>query len=311
MGEFTDRAIWSSAQLRSDGHTYRDIGRAVTQGELIRVAHGFYVSEDNPKIILMAFARAYPGIIFTGRTAAFLYGALPMEWPATAEHPTSRTAATRLVLRRRTPKPSRQVEWLQVSVPAKVAVDLSASDEGTAVRVLEMGYSGFKGTRRLDEDRAGLTRGERARLAQFLPRAVLGTASDLETTAVKVIRRALAEEVASGAVTVETNKLFRGYWFDVMIREARLLVEIDSYAFHGEGKARRSSFVRDRHKGNQVTRWNWLLLRYADHTVKTVPGYVGAEVADTVRFVLAHDRRRREEEALDTDRPVQDWYPDV
>lgn len=54
-----------------------------------------------------------------------------------------------------------------------------------------------------------------------------------------------------------------------------------------------------------------MLLRYADHTVKTVPGYVGAEVADTVRFVLAHDRRRREEKALDTDRPVQDWYPDV
>jgi very-short-patch-repair endonuclease len=309
MGEYTDRPIWTTAQLRAAGHTNRDIRRGVEQGELTRVAHGYYVSTDDPRVTLMAFAKAYPGITFTGRTAAFLFGALPMEWPATAEHPTSRTAAPRLVLRRRAKGPTRQVEWVDAAVPARVAVELMDTDEDTAVRVLERGYPGFTGTRRLEEDTEALTRRERTRLASILPRAVLGTASGLERTAVTVVKRALADEVAAGLVTVETNTLFRGYWFDLVIREARLLIEIDSYAFHGEGRARRSAFVRDRHKGNQATRWGWLLLRYPDHAVKHMPGYVGAEVADTVRFVLAHDRYRREDEALDTDRPVQDWYP--
>jgi hypothetical protein len=54
-----------------------------------------------------------------------------------------------------------------------------------------------------------------------------------------------------------------------------------------------------------------LLLRYPDHAVKNLPEYVGAEVADTIRFALAHDRGRRGDEALDTDRPVQEWYPEV
>lgn len=311
MGEYNDQAIWTTAELRAAGHTHRDLGRAVSERKLFKVTRGHYVSKNDAGVVLMAFTKAYPGIIFTGRTAAFIYGVVPMAWPATAEHPTSRTASPHLELRRRATRPTRQVDRLQVALPAKVAVDLIATDEAAALRVLERGYTGFKGTRRLEEDLADLTRGERKRLNPVLPRAVLGTASELERTAVTIIRRALAKEVEEGVVTVETNKFFRGYWFDVMIREARLLIEVDSYAFHGEGRARRSAFIRDRHKGNQVTRWNWMLLRYPDHAVKNMPGYVGREVADTVRFVLDHGRRRREDEALDTDRPVQDWYPEV
>jgi very-short-patch-repair endonuclease len=311
MGDYTDRTIWTTDQLLASGHTHRDIDRAVKRRELFRVTRGIYVSANESTAVLQALKKAYPGITFTGRTAAHLYGALPMEWPATAAHPTSRSAASCLELRRRVERPTREVNRLKADLPAKIAVDLLATDEPAATRVLERGYQGFKGTRRLEEDLAQLTRRERSALKPLLRKVVLGTASQLEGKAVRIIRRALATEVEKGLVTIETNKLFRGYWFDVMIREARVLIEIDGYAFHAAGNARKSAFVRDRHKGNQVTRWNWLLLRYPDHAVKFMPGYVGEEVADTVRFVLEHKRTRNEDEAIDTDRPVQDWYPEV
>lgn len=311
MGDYTDRDIWTTAELLANGYTRRDIDRAVSQQELLKVTRGFYVSRDDVKVVLLAFTKAYPGITFTGRTAAFLYGAYPMEWPATAHHPTSRTTAPLLELKRRAQQPVRQIGSAEVSVPAKVAAGLLATDRRTAVRVLELGYTGFKGTRRLEDDLVSLTRSERKLLAGVLTSVVLGTASQLEKTAVTIIRNALAAEIAAGKVTVEANKLLRGYWFDVMIKEVHLVIEIDSWAFHGEGKARRPAFNRDRHKGNQATRWGWMLLRYSDHAVKNMPGYVGAEVADTVRFALSNARFRREDEAIETDRPVQYWYPET
>jgi very-short-patch-repair endonuclease len=303
-----NRRIWTTADLRAAGLDRRTVSAAVEQKKLHVIRRGLYVTDDDAHLILQALARGYPGITFTGRTAAFLYRALPMTWPATAEHPTNRHSDHLIDIRRRVGRPTRQVGWATVAVPALVALNLPAED---AVRVLENGYAGFTGTRRLEEDLAQLSERERTLLDPVLRTAVLGTASQLEQTAVTASRKALAEEVDRGLVTVGTNTLFRGYWFDVMIREARVLVEIDSYAFHGEGKARKSAFVRDRHKGNQATRWGWLLLRYPDHAVKNLPDYVGAEVADTVRFALAHDRMRRDDEALDTDRPVQEWYPEV
>jgi very-short-patch-repair endonuclease len=312
MGDnLTSQGVWTTAQLQSAGHTHRHIARAVASGELIKIATGLYISKRDALTVLHAFARAYPGLTYTGRTAAHLYGASGMVWPAQAHHPTSRSMARYLDLRRRVERPTDRRHGLQVSVGAIVAADLAVDDQDAAVRVLEAVYCGYKGSRRLEEDCGQLTRAERKRLEPVLTKAVFGTASKLEETAVKIIKRALSEEIAAGLVTVEANKLFRGYWFDIMIKQARVLIEIDSYAFHGEGKAKRSAFIRDRHKGNQVTRWNWLLLRYPDHSVKHMPRYVGAEVADTVRFVLGHDRMRHEDEAIDSDRPTHDWYPEV
>jgi hypothetical protein len=51
-------------------------------------------------------------------------------------------------------------------------------------------------------------------------------------------------------------------------------------------------------------------LRYSDLSVDKAPEYVATEVADTVRHLLKRLRRnRREDEAIDTDRPMKDWHP--
>lgn len=125
----------------------------------------------------------------------------------------------------------------------------------------------------------------------------------------RIIHRALRKEVDAGLVTIETNVTVRGYCFDIMIREVRVLIEIDSYTYHGAGNARRSAFLSGRHKGNRATRFGYRLLRFTGDSVRLAPKYVGAETADTVRFLLEHRRLRREDEAIDTDRQVWLWHP--
>lgn len=252
-----DRKIWTTAELYADGWTKRAVATAVGKRELFRVARGFYTTIDDPKVVLRALAAAHPGITFTGRTAAFIYRSSPLRWPVEAEHPVLRHTDRLITIRRRSRSETIRCDGVEVSTAAKTAVSLIEEDAAAAVRVLEWGYAGIRGTTRFAEDVAHLSRTERRRLEPVSAAAVIGTASDLEKKTVRLIRKALKSELEAGTVTIETNAMVRGYCFDVVIREARVLVEVDSWTYHGEGRARKSAFVRDRHKGNQATRWGF------------------------------------------------------
>jgi very-short-patch-repair endonuclease len=303
-----DQTIWTTRELYTAGWTKRAVAAAVEKKELFRVGRGFYTTEDDPDTVLKALVVAHPGIVFTGRTAAYVYRSLPLRWPVEAEHPSKRHTDRLITIRRRARQKTTVVNGVEVITAAKTAASLVAEDADAAVRVLEWGYTGIKGTARFREELAELSREERKRLRSVAAGAVLGTASDLEKKAVRLIRDALKPELESGRITLETNGMVRGYCFDIVIREARVLIEIDSWTYHGEGRARKSTFVRDRHKGNQAARWGWTLLRFADPSIDKEPEYVAVEAADTVRFILEHDRLRREDEALDTDRQMWLWH---
>lgn len=310
------KQVWTTAELEAAGWTRRRISAAVEDRTLWKVAKGRYVTVGEDKVVLKALHR--PGLTYTGATAAFLYGVMPMAYPAQAVHPTTQFTDRVITIRRRVARKGTTVGGMRVSTPAQTAVDLMKDDEDAAdaadaaVRVLDVGYNHIKGSTRLAEDMEDLSRSERKALEGIRHRSLLGTASGLEKKALGIIRRALRPELESGEVTVVANAMVRGYCFDVMIKEARVLIEIDSYAYHGEGNARRSSFTNDRCKGNQAARWDWLLLRFACFSINEAPGYVGDEVADTVRFELRRLRRfRREDEAIATDRPMRLWHPAV
>ncbi|AGP29775.1 hypothetical protein [Corynebacterium terpenotabidum] len=302
--------IWTTAQLRSAGWTHRQISAAVTAKKLYKVRNGWYSDSDDAHVVLTVYSRASPGLVYTGRTAAFLYGAGQIEWPAEAVHPTISRSDFRIRIRRRVPRKTAGRGSFTLSTPAQVAASLVDDDRATAIRVLETGYAGVNGSRTLAEDLEELSRTEQAQLHTIRHCSVIGTASGLEKKALRLIREALKAELDRGEITIETNVMVRGYCFDIVIREIRLLIEIDSYTYHGEGRARRSSFTNDRCKGNQATRWDYKLLRYSDLSITKAPQYVAEEVADTVRFLLKRlRRRRREDEAIDSDRPMKDWHP--
>lgn len=236
-----DKKIWTTAELKDAGWGEARTRRALGD-TLHRVVRGVYTTTMDTDVVLRALALAHPGIVFTGRTAAYLHYALP--WSG---------------LRRRV---ARRGDTTTTSSPS-AAVD--------QVRVLERGYSGFRGTENFEKDAAHLSRTGRRRLAAIRSKAIIGTASNLETQAVQLIRSALRPELEAGLITIETNAMVRGYCWDIMIPEVRLLIEIDSWAYHGEAKAKRMDFARDRCKGNQATRWGYLLLRYPDSAVKHAP----------------------------------------
>ena len=304
------KQVWTTAELTVAGWNSRKIAAAVEAGTLRKVAKGLYVTVADDKVVLEALLR--PGLTYTGATAAFLYGVMPMAYPAQAAHPTTQFSDRVITIRRRVARKAAMFEGMPVTTPAQTAVDLMKDDEDAAVRVLDFGYNNIKGNARLAEDMEDLSRAERKALEGIRHKTLLGTASGLEKKALRIITKALRDEVESGEITIVPNAMVRGYCFDIMIKEARVLIEIDSYAYHGEGNARRSSFTNDRCKGNQAARWDWLLLRFACFSINKAPGYVADEVADTVRFVLRRLRRcRREDEAIATDQPMRLWHPAV
>ena len=289
------------ADLIASGLTRRQIDDAVAAGELFRIDRGLYTTEvPNDLLMLQALAVRHTDVVFTGRTAAYLLGGRTLDWPATGDRPRNRSAhgGALLTVRRRDVKRTFSVDGVRTTTPVQTAVDINAG------WLLERHYKGLTGTERLDADLDALSPTDRRAAAPLIADAVIGTASGLEKIALRHIRTALKAEIDAGDITVTTNVLVRGYRFDVVIEEARVLIEIDSYSYHGEGQAEGSAFERDRRKGNQATRWGYLLLRYTDVMVTHESAYMADEVVDTVRFALKKLRRlRREDEAISWDTP--------
>lgn len=300
-----DRVIWLTGELVARGMTDRSIAAAVRDRRLFRVDRGVYTTRfPDDLLTLRALAARHPELTYCGTTAAFLYGIGTLSWPAQGRVPAnrSRNGGRLLTLRSGTGAPARTVHGVRVVTPVQLVAELG--DGPGIAGLLERQYSGVKGNDRLEKELAALTRG-RTQVTAVLDTVVTGTASRLELRAVRAIRAALD----GVPVTVQVNRMVRGYRFDIVIEEARVLVEIDSFTFHAGDRASQEGFIRDRWKGNMATRWGWHLLRYSDDCVDHARAEMAQEVADTVRFLLKYrKRRRREDEALATDRPVWSWH---
>ncbi|WP_444655809.1 type IV toxin-antitoxin system AbiEi family antitoxin domain-containing protein [Corynebacterium sp. AOP12-C2-36] len=228
--------MWSTAQLSARGLTRHGIATKVANGELIRLARGYYAAGDVSEMqVLQALAAGHDGLVFRGTTAGAIYGGgcEKMSWPAQAYLPRggARSGGALLDVRTRARPRTRRVEGLDVITPVQTAVELMQDVPAQHLgEMLARAYPGVKGNDVLASDIAALSRSRRGAVAGLLDGVVTGTASN---------------------------------------REARVLVEIDSFAFHGAGgaKAGERTFVVDRWKGNMATRWGWALLRYTDRCI--------------------------------------------
>lgn len=304
------KTVWLTRELLATGKSRRQIHDAVRADLIHHVARGIYSTTppDDPQK-LRCLVHAHPDLVFGGLTAAQLYTGLSVTWPACGILPPnrSRDAGTLLRISRRTRRRIRLIHDLPVDTPVQVVADLGTDAPASLLRL----YSGGAGRKALlDADLGELTGPERDRVRPMM--AGTGTASGLETRAITLIRDALRPELEQGLITVEANVTVRGYCFDIVIGSARVLIEIDSYLYHGEhgAKTTERSHLRDRWKGNMASRWGWTLLRYTDSDVDWAGRYMAEQVADTVRFALRTSRRRRrDDEAIPTDAPVWTWHP--
>jgi very-short-patch-repair endonuclease len=288
------------------------ITAAVARGELHRVIRGMYTRETPTDLDrLEAMRIRQRNLTYTGTTAAFIYGLGPMTWPATGRtwRRGSHHGGPHLTLSTGRVRRHRKVRGLSVTTPVETAVDLAEAghDRQKLKDFLTRSYTGVKGNDILAEDLAVMPPRRRTAASRLLDGVITGTASKLELRAVRAILTALD----GTDVTVLVNAKVCGYRFDVVIPEARVLVEIDSYAYHAVDGERRDSrtFAGDRWKANTAARRGWTVLRYADMCVDAVPELVGEQVADTVRYNLAHPHRWRRDGLLRTDHPFWWWHP--
>lgn len=317
-GTGKSHAVWSTAQLSARGLTRHGIATKVANGELRRLVRGYYVAGDVSEMqVLQALAAGNDGLVFCGTTAGVIYGACEkMTWPAQGYLPRggSRSGGALLDVRMRARPRTRRVEGLAVITPVQTAVELMGDVPAQRLgEMLARAYPGAKGNDVLASDMAALPGSRRTVAAGLLDGVVTGTASNLEARAVTAIREGLAA-AGPADVTVLVNHKIRGYRFDIVIPEARVLIELDSFAFHGAGGAKASerTFIVDRWKGNMATRWGWALLRYTDRCIGGALAHVVDEVVDTVGYRMLHTRDRRlrmEGESRHTDQEVWRWHP--
>lgn len=291
----SSRPVWLTAELIEVGYTEAQIRAAVHRAGLHRISRGVYTSSPPDDLMtLQALAHLVPAVVYTGPTALFLYDEKPMVWPARGLVPRDGRAGRRdrLLLRVRDLRRHRHRHGVRVSTPLQAAVDVRRSSAPTSSddelrRFLTRMYSGTKGNDILAEDLAGLTPGK-THAENLLDGLPTGTASKLERTALRLVHQA----VEGLPVTILTNVLVGPYRFDVVIPEARVLIEIDSFHYHAvTDTADTRGFIRDRWKGNAATQWGWALFRYTDFCIG--PGGVEARIIAQLRDVVVSRLNRR------------------
>ncbi|WP_297008755.1 hypothetical protein [uncultured Corynebacterium sp.] len=308
----TEKRFWRTSHLLAAGMTRHGITRAVQKKELFKVVHGVWSTrEPTDEIRLGCLAATRPGLVYTAETAAFLYGLTDLSWPGTAKVPrgTSHDGGGLLRLSTGASRRSRVLRDIPLASPLETAVELSLPDSDLRTFLQEQ-YCGVTGNDVLAEDLAALPPKRRGRAAELLDGLITGTASHLELRAVTAVIGAL-----DGIdVEVTVNGMVEGYRFDIVIPDADVVIEIDSFAYHGEGGTftTEDSHLKERWKKNAAARFGWTVLSYTDRCIDFTLTYTLSEIVDTVRYNLRYPRTRRkrtDEDRIRTDSPVHTWNP--
>ncbi|AJE32003.1 hypothetical protein B842_00735 [Corynebacterium humireducens NBRC 106098 = DSM 45392] len=290
--DFGDHTVVDSALLRGRGLTQRQIERLVANGHLHRVEQGLFTTRKPEGLLLLqALCHRRPNLVFTGRTALELRRDQPLTLPVQALVPRGRSSNSTplLQLRRRKEPRFRQVRGLRLALPAVSVADADDLPDGELIAYLESEFAGHQGKRQLEAEVACMPRVP-GRFRALVSRASIGADSEAE--------RQVARALSARGLRVEQNVLLGGYYFDILLPTARVIVEIDGFRYHSA--ERRETFVRDRWKANYATRHGYRVLRYSGSCVRHHPEEIVAQVVAAVEGLA---------EELDTEStPVWEWH---
>ena len=287
-----DQSVLSSAELRARGLSQRQIEGLVRRGRLHRVEQGiFTTAPPRGKLLLRALGLRRPNLVFTGRTALELRQGTPLTLPvqAVVDGKKALHRSPLLQVRRRRHIRFQEIDGFKVTLRAVSVADADDTPDDELITFMESQYRGTEGRVALEAELGTMHRVP-AHLTALLSRTSVGADSDAE----RLVFRAL---IARG-VEVEQNVPVGGYLFDLLIRKAGVIVEIDGYRYHtGED---RKTFVRDRRKANVATRQGFRVLRYSGSCVTY-------HLEDVVEQIMAAVDLSAEELPTET-RPVWEWH---
>lgn len=268
---------WTVAELTAE-QSRKQVRTKLKAGHLHRVVPGIY-SDEKPddRLVLMAL-HDHRGLVYTGSTAMDLYLDRPVAWPVQARHPGASRRTTYATIRTGVPQRLRENGSLTLVSPIQAAVDADLPDVDLR-NFLADAYHSMGAQHVLEEDLGALVKGRKQAMA-LLEGTPIGAMSKLERRAFGIICEALADL----PVTVLVNRMVGNYCYDLVIPEAKVAVEIDSYMYHAAGGTATSvgSYVKNTWKGNEVTHLGWVLCRYTNYCINEASHMVARDIRQAV-----------------------------
>jgi len=263
--------IVTSAQLLAAGWSPTVIRGRVRIGWLRRLHHGVYLVGplQTPHTAAMAAVLATDGIV-SSYPAAVLW-----DWRPPREGPMHVTAAGRtragIIVHRATLHPAdiTRRHGIPVTSAARTILDLAAAGEELDRALNEAMLQRRVSPRSLNEQFSRYPRHRgTAALKPLLESEPHLTRSDAEIIMRDLIRKA-------GLPQPEANVRVEGFEVDLVWRAQRLVVEIDSWAFH----SMRRSFEGDRRRDQLLVGKGWRVIRITARQLRYGPHAVVATLA--------------------------------
>jgi very-short-patch-repair endonuclease len=272
-------ACVTSAQLAEAGLSRHAIAHRVGTGWLRRLHRGVYLVGplQAPHSRAMAATLAVgAGALLSHHAAAVLWGLRPprggpIDVTVPGRERRHRDGIRTHTVARLHPADATRQHGIPVTSPARTLLDVaSALGPGDLARATEEAQVQRRvSTHSLDEQfsRYPTHRGTAALTQAIRPDPAL-TRSEAERRFLELIR-------AARLPTPETNVRIDGHEVDLLWRQAKLMVEIDGYAFHSS----RSAFERDRRRDAALTGRGWRVIRITWRQLTEEPEAVVAILA--------------------------------
>ena len=287
MGDVRD-----SAMLRAQGLSQKQIERLVRSGRLYRVERGvFTTAPPEGELLLRALCHRRPHLVFTGRTALEVREGAAITLPVQCLVPEGKSVhcGPQMTVQRRRKVRYQVVRGLRVALRAAAVADATDVPDEVLIRCLESEFTGHRGKRWLESEVGHLSRIP-ARFHALVSRAAIGADSEAE--------RMVARALLARGFEVEQNVRIGNYYFDCLLRKAKVIVEIDGYRYHSAENL--ETFVRDRWKANHAVRQGYRVLRYSGSCVTH-------HLAQLVEQIIAAVEGREEMPVVES-LPVWEWH---
>lgn len=268
----TEPLFISRAQLM-ESMSQTQLETIVRRGELHRLGRGIYSTAEPTDELRLQALHDIRGLVYTGATAIDLYQGQAVTWPVEARHdgPGRRTAEAHI--RSGIPERLRTGNGLSLVSPLQAVMDAASSEE--VAGFLTEAYQGIGAHEALERDLAALV-ANRASARDLLAVTPTGTMSMLEQDAFRIITDALADL----PVTVLTNRMIGNYCYDIVIPEAKVAIEIDSFTYHavgGQGTTEQS-FVKQAWKDNEAADLGWTVRHYTQFCIRGAAERVAEDI---------------------------------
>ncbi|MDO5032302.1 hypothetical protein [Corynebacterium sp.] len=236
-------------------HAYfgRDAARQAVRDGAIKIANGFFVSEQpTPHQLAQLITQRWPGSALDAYSAARLHLGRKLEFPLHFLRASSMPASEFFHHRRVQPKGVHSIEGINVCNPLQAVEALTHDEAVWFLESLLAGRGAFQRVAKLKQDFPKLP----THTQRVLEKAIIGADSKVE----RMLTNALREYVE-----VRNNVKIGPYFWDLYLPKYGIVIDIDGYAYHnGED---RQTFEVDRHKLNDATQRKLRPLHYTATTI--------------------------------------------